>query len=58
MAPGQTLPPGRMGGTTGKTTPPGRGSRDQRGAIIVRSSALTSLHNVKSEKTLRPHRSF
>jgi len=40
MAPGQTLPPGRMGGTTVKTPPPGRGSRDQRGAVLVRSSTL------------------
>ena len=49
MAPGQTLPPGRMGGTTGKTPPPGRGSRDQRVLVMVRSSTLTSLHMVEYE---------
>jgi len=47
-----------MGGTTVKTLPPGRCSRDQRGAIMVRSSILTSLHIVECEKTLRPHRIF
>ena len=33
MPPGQTLPPGRMGGTTGRTPPCGRGSRDQTGGL-------------------------
>jgi hypothetical protein len=39
MAPGQTLPPGRIGGTTVKTPPRDRGPRDQPGAVMTRSPA-------------------